>query len=144
MFIASILNTDPEKVSAWGKLIRDIGVPILMLCAMSFAMYNGGVWIGEHILLPTLQKNEALVDSQTRSNEALLASLNTITENIRQQTEANRVNTDSITRMSSDIAAIRQATEASSEIHRVVAESAPKFFEEQKRQSEILKELLSK
>lgn len=137
MFIASILNTDPEKVSAWGKLIRDIGVPILMLCAMSFAMYKGGLWIGEKILLPTLEKNEALVDSQTKSNEALLTNLNMITENIRQQAEANKTNTESITKISSDIAAIRNATETS-------AANAPKFFTEQQAQSEILRKLLDK
>lgn len=135
MFIASILNTDPEKVSAWGKLIRDIGVPILMLCAMSFAMYKGGLWIGEKILLPTLEKNEALVDSQTKSNEALLTSLNMITENIRQQAEANKTNTESITKISSDIAAIRTATE-------ITAKEGPKFFDEQRSQGEILQKLL--
>lgn len=109
--VASALNTDPEKVSAWGKLIRDIGVPIIMLCAMSFAMYEGGMWIGENILLPTLQKNEALVDSQTKSNEALLSSLNVITENIRQQTDANKSNTAALAKMVDDISAIRVATE---------------------------------
>lgn len=111
MFIASIVNTDPEKISAWGRLVRDIGMPILMLIAMSWAMYKGGIWIGEHVLLPTLEKNEALVDSQTASNKALLESLNTITANIQQQTEANKSNADALAKMVNDLSAIRIATE---------------------------------
>jgi len=136
MSLTTLVKADPEKVSMWGKLIRDIGVPILMLIAMSFAMYQGGMWIGNNILIPTLEKNEELVDTQMKSNQALLTSLNQITDNIKQQTEANQANTKAIVQISTDIAAIRSATEAT-------AKDGPRFFEEQKHQSEILEKLLA-
>lgn len=131
----ALANADPEKVSAWGKVIRDIGVPILMLIAMSFAMYQGGLWIGQNILVPTLKKNEELITSQMKSNEALLISLHQITESIKTQTESNKANTDSIIRMANDISAIRVATETT-------ANDKTRLVDLSNQNQELLKEIL--
>lgn len=113
--MSSLSQIESEKISVWSRFIRDVGVPVLMLGVMTYAMYEGGLWVGNNILMPTLKKNEQLVDSQLRSNEALLKSLEEITRHIHTQTDANKANSEALLKMSSDISAIRSATEKTAE-----------------------------
>lgn len=99
------------SASFWAKMIQQVGVPIIMLGIVLFAFWRGAEFIGNEILLPTLEDNKRLVAGQVEANKALLTSLNEITTNIRIQTEANEQNAHALASMAANISAIKDATE---------------------------------
>ncbi len=129
--MSTILVDSPEKVAAWSKAVREIGVPVLMLAVMSFAMYQGATWIGNYVLIPTMEDNKKLVSEQVQSNQALLNSLNAITKNIQHQTDLNAENSKALTSMANDIKAIKDASEKT-------ADEIPRFTGAAKENTQLL------
>lgn len=99
-----------DSMSVATRVIRDLGVPIAMLIVVSYALWTGANWIGQHVLLPTMEDNKALVDVQVKTNDAMVASLQTITKNIEAQTELNHNNSKALESMAGELRVIRENT----------------------------------
>jgi hypothetical protein len=99
-----------DKYSVLIRLVRDLGVPILMLVVVSFALWQVASWIGANVLLPTLEDNKQLVSAQVEANKAMLASMQTITANIESQTRLNAENSAALQAMAADLQLIRVNT----------------------------------
>lgn len=78
----------------WPQLIANFGVAVAGLIAFAAAAYRLGVWLGDKIALPLVNRHLAFLDSLQRNIDSMTASLTLIQQETRQLTAQLQTSSD--------------------------------------------------
>ncbi len=89
-----------DKVSSFAKFVKELGVPVTMLCVLSFGGYQALTWVGENLLGP-------LVKDQREQNKELTSSLKSLTGSMEKLADESIKHGNRLDTISADIKEIR-------------------------------------
>lgn len=72
-------DDDNDGSPWWVVVIKTIGLPTAMLCAMTYFVYSAGLWAGEKIVIPLFNKQMTFIDEAsdlTRQMSTTTAEIN--------------------------------------------------------------------
>ena len=95
-----------QKAPWWIESIKHLGLPTVLLIAMSYGVYRTGIWTGETIVIPMYNRQMLFIDKVEKSVEAmasaveehaasvdeLKADLESIDQGVKEGTAAQRAN----------------------------------------------------
>lgn len=79
---------DPRVLEA----MRNIGVPTALLGVITYALWCGGQWTGQHVLTPLVDKQVEFMDEISKSSKEHVGTLRSIADTLEkiQQTETKQ------------------------------------------------------
>lgn len=71
------------KVKWWVSIFKDVGLPVIMLGAIMYAMWQGGGWFANNMAKPLFEKQMKLFDDQSEMIKDTKSAINTIAESVK-------------------------------------------------------------
>jgi len=95
-----------EKEPWWMNVIKQLGLPTLLLLVMVYGVYQGAIWFGTNILVPlterqivfinqvdeSVKKITEIIEEHQQNNGLIARELNSLNEGVQQmnlETKAN-------------------------------------------------------